>query len=408
MDNQTENPTYWLNTPLLMGDIGVPNSGGVLIIGGGLSGVSCAYWLDKLGMGDITIVDYAPEQAASYRNCGHILYGCVESFEALKEFHGEKLAAEVQHFSVEVCHEVRNTINEISTPKECEYLQSGYHVISVSEAEQKEIESSAKALNDLGYKNDLLNKKELESLGFKNTFGGRYEHGSAKAHPVKFRNALLKHQLNRQTKYFHGAKVTKIVPKSEKVEIVFSINDEHKAREYDAIVICANAYSPLFSDFFDSRKLIEPFKGQIITSAPLKHNFSVKNAHSFEHGYQYGLITEDNRLMIGGWRNNTPTGEIGSYDLSLNENVEQGLRDFVEKHYMIEEKVNWDYSWSGIMATSKTGLPFIGPTNHPLVFTSSGFTGHGFSWAHGSAKLCAQIMMGESIPDIASIFNPCK
>jgi len=42
------------------------------------------------------------------------------------------------------------------------------------------------------------------------------------------------------------------------------------------------------------------FQGSDHHSAPLKHNFLVKGPHSFDHGYEYALVTPDNRLMIGG------------------------------------------------------------------------------------------------------------
>jgi glycine/D-amino acid oxidase-like deaminating enzyme len=82
------------------------------------------------------------------------------------------------------------------------------------------------------------------------------------------------------------------------------------------------------------------------------------------------------------------------------------LKDFVQDHYEITEKIEWEYSWAGIMATSKTGFPFIGPTTSPRIFTCSGYTGHGFSWAHGSAKLMADVMAGNPIPAVAKHFNP--
>jgi glycine/D-amino acid oxidase-like deaminating enzyme len=139
----------------------------------------------------------------------------------------------------------------------------------------------------------------------------------------------------------------------------------------------------------------------------LKKKLPVAYPHSFDHGYEYAIGTEDNRLMLGGWRNNTPGGEIGTYDITPNPMVEKGLADFALRHYAIEEKIEWEYSWSGIMAASKTGFPFIGPTDSQRIFTVSGFTGHGFSWAHGSAKYLAKIMAGEPIPElVARQFNP--
>lgn len=402
------NLPYWLETPLIKGQQKQLQKNGILIIGSGLSGTSCAYWLNELGYHDVTLVDYIPEEAASFRNCGHILYGAVESYDALIGLHGEETAKSIQNFSVEICEQVRKSCEKLQNLNiDTEYKQNGYYVLSISETEQMEIESSANKLNSIGIKNEVLSKKETENLGFKNCYGARFENGSAKAHPVKFRNGLINLvKENPSFRYHSGIKINSITSLSDGVEAHYEINGTQHKCSFDAAVICANAYSPLFSDFFSSRKLVEPFKGQIITSKPLKNEFKVKCAHSFDHGYEYGLVTEDNRLMIGGWRNNTPTGEIGSYDLKLNNSVEMGLADFVHKHYDIEEKIEWDHSWSGIMATSKTGFPFIGPTSQPTIYTCSGFTGHGFSWAHGSAKLLADIILGNKTPDVARHFNP--
>jgi glycine/D-amino acid oxidase-like deaminating enzyme len=82
--------------------------------------------------------------------------------------------------------------------------------------------------------------------------------------------------------------------------------------------------------------------------------------------------------------------------------VEEGLKELVKRHYHLDEEPVWDYSWAGIMAASKTGFPFIGPTSSPRIYTVAGYTGHGFSWAHGSARLLADIINGEPIPAIVA------
>ena len=43
---------------------------------------------------------------------------------------------------------------------------------------------------------------------------------------------------------------------------------------------------------------------------------------------------------------------------------------------------------------------------HQRIFTCAGYTGHGFSWAHGSAKLLADIIVGDPIPPVAQHFRP--
>ena len=90
---------YWLEVPLIKGSTDVPASAGIVIIGSGLSGVSAGYFLQKQGFDSLLIVDYNPEQSATFRNCGHILNGTVESMKAFSEIHGIDKARELWGFS---------------------------------------------------------------------------------------------------------------------------------------------------------------------------------------------------------------------------------------------------------------------------------------------------------------------
>jgi len=393
--------SYWMEETPIVGRLEAPpKEGGILIVGSGLTGTSAAYWLDLAGFEDLTIVDYEVEKSATFRNCGHILYGTVESMLALVSLHGEETAREVWQYSIEICHEVRDTIARLGIA--ADYRQDGYLVIAIDETEDDECRRSIELLTRMGFASEYVSVPELKRLGFRNVHGGRFEPGSAQAHPVKFRNGLLRHSLTKGTKYFSGVKVSAI---EEEGDHVIATTNYGKLR-YDAAVIATSAYSPLVSRFYAEKRLVEPFRGQIITSAPLKQRFPVLYPHSFDHGYEYALVTPDNRLMIGGWRNNTPTREIGTYDVMPNPSVDIGLQEFVQRHYAIDEKIEWEYSWAGIMDTSKTGFPFIGPTSSPRIFTCAGYTGHGFSWAHGSAKLLADIMAGNPVAPVAKHFNP--
>lgn len=392
--------SYWMDVKPISGQKTKPKDGGIAVIGSGLSGASAAYWLMENGFDDVTIVDFEHEKAATYRNCGHILYGTVESMMALVALHGEETAREIWQYSIDICHEVRDTIGKLKL--DADYRQDGYLVISIDDVEDSEIKQSIQLLKRMGFDSSYVPQGEVESLGFKHVRGARFEPGSAQAHPLKFRNGLINHVLKQGARYYSGIKVSAVEENGDFVEVTHPGG----TCKFDAVVIAANAYSPLLSRYFAERQLVDPFRGQIITSKPLKHEFKVKFPHSFDHGYEYALVSEDNRLIIGGWRNNTPAGEIGTYDIIPNPMVVNGLQEFVQHHYNIKEKIEWEYSWAGIMAASKTGFPFIGPTTSPRIYTCAGYTGHGFSWAHGSAKLLADIMTGNDIPAVAKYFNP--
>jgi gamma-glutamylputrescine oxidase len=392
---------YWLEVPVLKGSQdNPPRHSAIIIIGSGLTGVSAGHFLQKQGFTDITIIDNEPEKAASFRNCGHILHGTVESMKAFSEIHGAEKAKEIWNFSIQICDLVKETIENLGI--QADYKQDGYLVTSIDETEDRECRESTEILNSMGFHSEYIDPQEVRKFGFKNCYGARYEKGSAQAHPTKFRNGVMKAFLDNGGVYHTDVKVNSIRESSRGVEI----ETQRGTLTSEAVVIAANAYSPLFSEFFNTRRLIEPFRGQIITSRPLRHQFKITYPHSFDHGYEYSLVTSDNRLMIGGWRNHSPTKEIGTYSLGVNGLITQGLKDFVSRHYEIDEEIQWEYGWSGIMGASSTSLPFIGPTSSERIFSCAGYTGHGFSWAHGSAELLAKVMAGVNVPDASKYFNP--
>lgn len=394
--------SYWMQVSPIIGSSESPRDGGIVIVGSGISGVSAAYWLQKAGFSDLTLVDYDPLAAATFRNCGHILHGTVESMHAMCALHGEEKARAIWEFSVGLCQDLADTVETLGIA--CDYRREGYLVIAIDEAEEAEIQSSVALLNKMGFPNRYVPAAELATMGFLKATGGRFESGSASAHPVKFRNGLLRHVLAQGARYHSGVHVQAL---SEDVNGATLATESGPLRA-EAVVIATNAYSPLLSDFFQSHHLVEPFRGQILTSRRLKHSFAFTGPHSFDHGYEYALVTPDNRLMLGGWRNRTPGGEIGTYDLTPNPLVENGLKAFAAEHYALEEPIEWEFSWSGIMAASATGFPFIGPAGGTRIFTVAGYTGHGFSWAHGSAKLLANIMAGQPLPAAARYFDPLR
>jgi len=392
---------FWLDEPLLTGDrTALPSGGSIVVIGAGLSGVSVGYFLQQHGFEDVVLVDFVPEVAASFRNAGHILYGTVESMKAMVELHGVQKARQLWAFSIDICEQVKHTLQALNA--DADYRQDGYLVISVSEAEERECRESVKLLNEHGFQSDFVDAETVRRLGFKNVFGARYEAGSAQAHPTKFRNAVLKSFLEKGGRYYSGVEVLKLEELADGVRI----DTRRGSFQAEAVVIAANAYSPLFSDFFANKRLVEPFRGQIITSKPLKQKLKVGYPHSFDHGYEYSLVTPDNRLLIGGWRNHSSTREVGLYSIEVNPHIENGLKQFVEEHYALEAPIEWEYSWSGIMAASQTGLPFIGNTTSQRIYACCAYRGHGFSWAHGSAKLLADIIAGANLPEVAAYFNP--
>lgn len=388
--------SYWLEIEPLSGSTAVPTASEIIVIGSGFSGVSCAYFLQQAGYDDILLLDDDLPRAASFRNCGHILPGPVESIVALSQIYGREKAKFIWKFSEDCCFQLKETVEELGL--EIDYRQNGYLVIAIDTVEDQELRNAVELLTAMGFKgNRYVPAMELAEMGVCEAKGARYDAQGACAHPVKFRNELLKVCLAQGLRYHSGQRVNRVKESSGRVYLSLANSESVHG---DAVVLATNAYTSLVSPAFTG--LITPFRGQIICSKPLQPVLDVP--FSFNHGYEYGLFTPDNRLMFGGWREHTPTGETGTFDLHINPVVEEGLRNFCARHLGINTE--WEYSWSGIMGASTSGLPYVGTTPNPRIFVCAGFTGHGFGWAHGCAKLLQKIMVGEeNLPPITEYLN---
>lgn len=393
--------TYW-NSGLerIVGLREPPHNGGILIVGGGIAGVSLAYFLLKSGFKDVQIVDTELENASYYRNAGHILLGASENYSRIVALQGREKAKKIFKLSESFCLKTKETILEENL--DCDYFQGNYFNLGETEAETKELLESTDLLKEDGFPYSSL-ATNLNDYGFKVQDGvmGKLCSLSANANPAKFRNQLLRTSLFRGLGYFsQKVKTYKRVGDVIEVEYLSGRKSSH-----DALILATNAYLPEISNFVESRKLVDPFRGQIIVSKPLKERYP-RFAFSMDHGYIYGTLTADNRLLIGGWRNNVEGGEVGTYSLEVNPLVENGLKNYTKEHFIFEN-LEWEWSWSGIMGSSKIGLPYLGPTDDPLVYILGGCTGYGFGWFHGCADLLVKIVLGEgALPEGYQLLNP--
>jgi len=389
--------TYWTQSLApIVPKCTPPSRGGFLIVGSGITGVSAAYHLLRQGVQNISIVDCGTPNASYFRNAGHILHGASESYQAMIDIHGRAKAKAIFTLSQSFCNEIKDTIHNLNI--ECDYLQGNYLTIASSSVEEQKLKESLASLQEDGF--NYCSTANIDNLPFKTKSFAKQCSLSAQANPAKFRDELLRYVISQGVSY-HVAPVVRV--EGDLYSSSVKYRDGSKST-HDATIIATNAYSSLISEFISTRGLVVPFKGQILVSKPLQQ-YCPRFHFSTEYGYIYGTITKDNRLLIGGWRNNVPGHEIGTYATDCNPEVEKGL-DNVAQDLFTFNSLEWEYSWAGIMGSSKTGLPFVGPTNSPTVFICVGCSGYGFGWFHGSARLLVDIIMGNPLLKGYEYLNP--
>lgn len=390
--------TFWQDQsdPHILGNFSTPKNSSILVVGSGLAGTSAGLFLLKQQFKDFSIVDCGTENASYFRNAGHILHGAGENYRAMTAIHGRDKTKSIFNLSLQFCQQIKQTIEDLKI--NCDYDQGKYFVVAENNSsEADDIIQSVKMMSQ-DRVGDCVMEENPQKWGFKSGIAKRCNI-SAQANPSKFRNQLLKFVLSNGINYYH-CPIEKVQENAYGVEVFYKNKTSSK---HDAIILTTNAYVSLISNFFEQKRLVEPFKGQIIVSKPMEKKYT-QMLFSMDHGYVYGTITKDNRLLIGGWRNNIPGGEVGTYSLEINPITEDGLKKFVEQKFNFE-KLQWEYSWAGIMGSSNTGLPLLGPINNSTIYTLTGCTGYGFGWFHGCAKVLVDIVLGNKIPEQAYLLS---
>jgi gamma-glutamylputrescine oxidase len=363
----------------------------ITIIGGGLAGLSTAYWLNK---NDPTLEIIVVEKGmvgdgASGRNAGFITCGSTDHFVNMVDSYSEDKAEEIWKFT-EYNHNLM--VEEFGTTKlfeVCDYARSGSWTLASSKQEVKIIKKSVKQLTNKGI-NVEWNDTTFE--GAEGFYGGAYYADDGEIHPLKYLWHLAlstghKVQIMENSEVFGiGEEDGKLVVRTNKKRI-----------RTEAVVLCTNAWSSqLFSWFKDK---IVPTRGQIIVTEPAEQFLQPSYC---SHVLDYFRQLDDGRVLIGGFRNADVEKEVG-YSDEINPLIHDKLKEFLDTHFPILRDKRIDYRWSGVMGFSKDGYPMVGALpEDPRIFYAGGFTGTGLGYTFATGELVSKMVLDGKDPGIFS------
>ena len=154
-------------------------------------------------------------------------------------------------------------------------------------------------------------------------------------------------------------------------------------------ILATNARAGELIPYFADK--VDPVRGQMLTTAPCDPMFTCPIYAN--HGYDYWRQDEHNRVVLGGWRNLDPEGEVG-HDETVRDDIQAKMVEFLAEMGVTAPVT---HRWAGIMGFSRDGLPMVGPVpGSPAALAGVGFTGHGFGFAFLAGRaLAAQVLEGE-------------
>ena len=386
--------SYWKHTTKsnIKYDLQKPD-GGILVVGAGFSGLSMALELRKYH--DKVSVVFTDDNSYD-KNAGHVIPTMGESLHASIAIRGEKKAMDLQAHALRCAA----AINDKCKGNPETLLDRGYYIMADSNNELTALVKSQDIYNlqfnpslypNKYYMTDTPNFKTTKSLYMPTGYFGN---------PVMFRDSLVREcQKNGITITKYKA-VTDVAPNYPGSLVIY---EDMSSSIHDAVVLCNNAF-PLEIQ----KAYTDQFVGQIVVSHPITSKRLTPISFSADHGYIYGQVTADNRLLIGGWRNNVQ--DDGNLD-RINDDITKGLQKFTDDNFSTDvDLVNAEYKWRGAMAQTTDGLPIVGEIDMG-VYACTGWNGYGFSQAYYAAQCLARMIMDEPVDAeseriIIENFNP--
>ncbi|GAB4020586.1 MAG: FAD-binding oxidoreductase [Bdellovibrio sp.] len=370
----------------------------ICIIGGGIAGLSTAYWLKKEdpSMKVVVVERFEVGDGATGRNAGFITCGSVEHFNRLVGKHGREEAAQIWKFSEDNLKLLKEHIIE-DRANDLLFEHKGSFSLASTDSEFAELKNSAELMKSLDINVEVIEEQGIKSrLGVEGFVGGIKYVDDASVHPLKM--------LRRMREKIEALPTEVTILENNEVYAIDNMGDNKLIRtkyaqiEAPIVVFATNGYSPLLHKFFDDK--IFPTRGQILATEPVPRFMEGPCYANFVLDYFRQMPTGE--MIIGGFRQLQRDAEIGYAD-QTSDQIQKALEEFLQTHIPPVRKAKITHRWTGVMGFSVDGQPMVGamPTE-PQLFFVGGFTAHGLGLAFHSGKCLVDTLFDRPIPRFIS------
>lgn len=361
----------------------------VIIIGSGLSGLWCAWYLKKNKPGlSVSMVDRGIiPTGASTRNAGFACYGSLTEL-----LHDSKTNGTDKMLSlVEMRYRGLQRIQKTFGKKKIDFeLCGGYELFTEEDQVDKNgLEEKIHGLNKLlrsvvNEKNTFaLVDKKIKKFGFANIKHLAENKSEGYLHSGKLCQALLQAVQAQGVSVLSATEVTNIEKTGEQVTCY---TNQHITLKADKVIVCTNAFSKQLLPGLD----IVPARGQVLVTSPIPE-LAFKGTFHYQEGFYY-FRNLGNRILLGGARN-TAFEDEATTEMMTTEKIQSQLEHFLS-HYLIPAKpYQITDRWSGIMAMGGEKLPIVQEVS-PQIYCAVRMSGMGVALTPVIGEKMAEMILG--------------
>lgn len=369
----------------------------VVIVGGGMAGMSAAQSFAKRGFKVVLVERYFCGAGASGKSSGFITPNAELGLTHYVDVYGPAKAKMVWDFVTSGVNAIRHNIE--SNALDCDYTKAPTLVVANSRSGFKEITTEYENLQKLHYESHRYDKQQLGNVLTSDSYFGGISFNSTFGI-----NVFLYLQGMKKVLSDEGVKIYEETP-----AIAIHADGVETPEGYikaDQIILCIDKYLPELGLLPDKIYQVETF---VMVSAPLsdamvRSLFPDKRYMVWDTDmvYQYYRLTGDNRFMIGG------STLFRSFHLQTPyspHSVVKKLTRYVAQKFP-QLSLTFEYMWPGFIGVSKDLQALAGrDACYPHIYYISGATGLPWATALGSYAADAVI---DNRTDMDQFFSPYR
>jgi glycine/D-amino acid oxidase-like deaminating enzyme len=359
----------------------------VAIVGGGIVGAGCAYWLSRRGGLRAGLFEAGRlSSGATGRSAGFVLRGIQSYYNRTVDLYGRDTAREIFSLAEQSQQYIREFLQ--LNGDTFEYEPCGSYLLACSLDELEDLCQSAELMNEDGFRCEYYKDDPIE----RDFYGAIYNPDDFGVNPARLARSLIEAS---GVNVFASEPVEKIDPGGGRPVLYTAA----RAVECETILLATNAYSPLLEPWFQDK--IEPRRGQVLVTQPLKKNILDRLCYA-NYGWEYFRQLPDKRLLLGGCRELHFAEEVGYVDM-VTQPVQNSLEHYLKDRFPDVAGVHIDYRWAGIMGFTQDGLPLVGELAHkPRVFYAVAMNGHGLGYGPALSRVLVELALDGKNPGIFS------
>ena len=368
--------SYWLDEPRLeLSSARFDGRARCAVIGGGVTGCSCALTLAERGVR--VRLHEAGEIAAgaSGRNGGFALRGATASYDRARVDLGAEPARRLMVLTERALDRMEQLAGDA-------FRRVGSLRLAVDDAEREDLRREYDALREDGFAVDWVDElaAPLDRL-----YAGAIHHPPDGAlHPARWVRRLAAHAVAA------GADIRE--------EIRSSVD----GLDADVVVVAGDGFTAALLP--ELAEFVRPTRGQVLATEPLPE-LRYASPHYARAGYDYWQQLPDGRLVLGGSRDASLETEETDV-VATTALIQQRLDELVER--LVGARPPVTNRWAGIWGTTPDLMPLVGPVpGRDGVWVAGGYSGHGNALGLACGELVARAILGERPPELG-LFDPLR